>query len=380
MTHTVLAAISFDDIDSVRPNNVTGSLSFGTPPAPHFGGSDLVSARSADTGAWTFGTNIDSAGHWDLATTNVIWIAIHVYIETLPSAGNFHYLFRGGTSAQPTDMEVRLTSAGIVQIWNRTATTWVDSPVALTTNKHYVLSIRHDGAAAMQVRARDWNAAGTLLFDFTHPGGTVLNPTRFSIGSLTASYGTCHFDNLVIEAAGSGANIDDPVNLITPFYYVRTLLPTANGDENGWTNDWTYTDEIPHDGDTTSRVDGGNGTTFLEHLQDLASLAIPVRSVPAICFVLVARSTGTEQVSLRVKSGTTVTNYNSGNEPASYTVKMKTLAADPDGGPWTLPRVDAVQLGASRDDITNQARVTAVRADAIFTLAPGGQQLADVIG
>lgn len=298
------------------------------------------------TPALTFlGEGFNAGGGWVDNVQNWHGTASwHMYIVSLPTAGNYFYYWRQ-SDATITRAVARIRSDGKVELLDEGGGVGATSTQALAVGHWYVCTQWCTGTYFRFV-ARDRDTGVTVL-DVTRPGGS--NATRFvTFGCWTTSYGDVIVDNFVWESDATEANVDDPVTQLTTKYAVNRQLPIGVGFYDQGTNDWSYLDEIPTDGDTTTRVIDGQKFTCV--VQPTSTFPAAVGTVFAVLGLIYSRNgacTGSSNVQVSFRSGGTDLDSGVGWCSVTYVNPKLFRTTDPaTGAAWTLSAVDSLQVGA----------------------------------
>jgi hypothetical protein len=174
---------------------------------------------------------------------------------------------------------------------------------------------------------------------------------------------------MVWESSATEANVDDPVNLLTTKYAINQMLPKGAGYYTGGTNDWSYVDEVPHDGDTTYR--NIDSQQFTDVLTQTNLFPTAVGTVHAVMCLAVSRNnacSGTSQVQMLMRSATTDLASGSGMCSVTYVNPKLFRTTDPaTSAAWTVSAVDSLQVGCVESGTNAQGYITAVSVEVLYT-------------
>ena len=314
-------------------------------------------------------------GTWvdDATPEEGVWMSFHLYITTLPGAGQFYYLCRTGDAGVNPRAALRINgTTGFLEVFSDGAGTWQAGTVALSTATWYVVSFKSIQSTAPIgiVRNRD---TGATVDSKTH--GTALGAGTIAryieIGPYTTSTGNCVFDNWVVESHATAANIDDPVNDLGTRYACGLLLPTAAGFYNAWTGTFADVDDVPHDDSATYRSEATANDAFTQGLAPTSSLAAQVSIVKASMHFAFLIATGANtNCYIRLRSGGTDADGASTTDlpTGAYTCRQLLRTTDPaTSSAWTVSGVDSAEVGVVNID-NLEARCTLLGLEVLYSV------------
>ena len=374
MTHTIRQIWGFEDQQTTRFYAVSGT-------APPFDTTTASNSRRAVKwdgsaasvpGYLQFARGFTAAGAWDTTTQTHWWSSFHIYLTSLPVAGQNFYLglsvFSGGTTASA----VFVDSAGTVWIYNGTTATSESALGTLSAGVYYVVSHRISRNSTIEVVVR--NRATTATVASKQHSGNIANTALiyYLLGPSAASRGICSFDNFVIECDDTLANIADPVLLMGTNFAVGLLGPTAAvGTYDAWTGTNADVDEYPQDGNTSFRSVPGTLVAFTAPLFHTSTLITQVGTIYATQhFAYCRESAGGTTCQLRIRSATTDSdsaNFEPIFSATVYTPVQLLLILDPaTASSWTASALDAAEVGIERVDATDTSFCTEVGLEVLY--------------
>jgi hypothetical protein len=310
-------------------------------------------------------------GKWDTAGAGPganHWAACHFRLDTNPGAQvTIAQFSAAGALVRST---LRIESTGKMRIYNEGGAAFAETALALTLGKWYTVSYHFDQNTTQEAIIRDADTGATFA-TISVAENSGAGPTTLHIGILGNANGIVFYvDNLVEEADATAANIDDPINDLTVAYACGMLLPDSVGFYNVWTNDYTYVDEAPSDGDTTYRQAAASGA-FTQGLAATSSLAAQVAVIKAAIGWALWRSTGgqTNNANIRMRSGATdVNTTGDGTVSGTYIAAHLLRTTDPaTSAAWTVSGIDSAEMGAA-DAGNNSIRVTTCGIDILYSV------------
>ena len=312
---------------------------------------------AAGAGSLRIYSERDTEGQWvdDDTPEEDVWMSFHLYITTLPGAGQFYYLCRCGDASVNPRTALRINgTTGFLEVYSDGSATWEAGSVALSAGVWYVVSFKNFSGVAPQgiVRNRD---TGATVDSKTHSNAGGSQARYIEIGPYTTSTGNCVFDNWVVESHATAANIDDPVNDLGTRYACGLLLPTVAGSYDAWTGTFADVDDTPHDDDATRRA-GTAAQAFTQGLASTSTLAAQVAMVKATMhFAFLKASAAGKSCALRLRSGATDVDTLAVADIASgaYVCKQMLRTTDPaTSSAWTVSGVDSAEVGALSNSTT----------------------------
>jgi hypothetical protein len=336
-----------------------------------YGGGYSVSSTQAHTGTYSYKTDKSGSGtaYIEFGTINTgasffggngagnystIYFRVWQYFNALPASGSEEILGvvdTGGTQSS----SIRLTSGGNLAYYNTSGTLVATGTTTISAGTWTRIEVKIvvGSSAAYEVKVNgtvEPNLSGTAN------NGTTNYRSMF-VGSRTNRSGQSlliYSDDISIDDAAYPGN-----GRVTP------LSMTSNGDNFGWTNDYSKLNDVPWLGGVGHEcVSSGAGTYFLGNLTDTstASISGAVESV-TLYAVLFGNSTSNSFKGRLKVAGTTDDAANALNVPASiyrYSMNRETSAAT--GSAFTLTEIDGLQAGG----IENSAPDIAVEDEMVW--------------
>jgi len=316
-------------------------------------------------------------GSWNFSGLDYEWLTFHMYIDSLPTAGQYFYIYIRYRNVGATYNILVLNENGLLGVYNDNGATTEWSASGLYPGRWYCISFQMYKSGPLKAIARDMG--GDTVTSVTHSlntTGTAVLASRF--GPVANSRGKVYFDNLVWEMDAASANIDDPFNLLGADYAVGQLAPIGVGNYNDYTGTFADVDEYPNDGDTTYRAETTGGLTrFTQTLAQETSLWRRVGTISAVQHFIRERNLGgTCNTRQLIRSGGSDSINTALNVGTSYIPRHYLLTLDPaTAAAWTISALNAVEVGSYREISTFAARVTNVGLDVLYTCRPVGQSI-----
>jgi len=299
-----------------------------------------------------------------------VWLSWHLYIDTLPGAGQYAVLF-STQAGGAFDRFIRISSAGKISF--HTGAAWgADSAVALQAGRWYQVSMRWAQNIEWRLIVRDPSTLSEVMNITAVASNDDLGFLRFGNANFLASYGLYYFDNIVLEAAAAAASIDDPFLLLGANYAEWWLPPNAVGTDDAWAGTYADVDEAVNDGDATIRSIGAAGA-FTSNVFNPDAAGYPytiltIESLDVMCWTRKFSGAGMESV-IRLRRGATISESTLVADGAAYYLRWKHWSVDPtDGLGWTPTRVNEVEAGCRYDNGGGALYCTAASVHILVTI------------
>lgn len=334
---------------------------------------------------WHVPLYINTDGRWYYpanAGMTCFWVTFHLYISSLPGAGQYAPFMRFADA--DTKCQFRIDQNGAVQIYNKTGASWsAASAGRMVTGAWYVVSVKCYKNGEARCIVRDAITEAEVL-NVVHANLVPNENIQYCVIGGAAAVGVYYFDNIVVEAAATSADLDDPFLVLGGAYGALQLLATGNGTDNpvGWSGTYADVDENPKDDDTTYRISAPDYNPLTHHMQNPADVAAyPIATIMALDVCTSGKTTGAASgAHVRLRRGANA--WNSAGWfawPAIYAAQCYLWQIDPtDSLAWTETRVTECEGGLQSDPAGggSAARLTANYIDILvtFQIAPTPQQ------
>ncbi len=153
-----------------------------------------------------------------------------------------------------------------------------------------------------------------------------------------------------------------------------TLRPNAAGDLTelfvfGAASNYLAVDEVSPDDDTTYVYNSSDGSVNGADLYNFNNHTIESGEITDLTVYIYAKTLGTGQYDIFMKTGGTQYTKGAGNLTGSYATYSKSWTSNPQSGLlWTWADIDAIQAGGYLFDITGSAsRITQVYTIITYT-------------
>lgn len=155
-------------------------------------------------------------------------ISIYIYLNVLPSATASIFTLHTPTSGTDVDaVTVRLTSGGVLQLWNKTVAQIGTNGSTLSTGVWYRLSLAYTITSTTVNEFRLFKN-GTIDISVTNGTLTSTNTANLRIGNIEG--------NLTLDFRSSDHYVDSSNSLTDPGdIWVTAKRPISNGTTNGFT-------------------------------------------------------------------------------------------------------------------------------------------------
>jgi hypothetical protein len=151
-------------------------------------------------------------------------ISLYIFINAYGSSGNINVLSLRNSSGTQL-VNVRITSTGVLQLWNANTAQIGSNGPTLSTGQWYRISIAYTITSTTVNSFKLWVNGGSLL--------SVTNATLSAIGTSIFAVGNLAGD--IIDLRSSDHYIDDSTSLTDPGnIWVTAKRPNANGITNGF--------------------------------------------------------------------------------------------------------------------------------------------------
>ena len=312
-------------------------------------------------------------GAWDGTAKNHFWLSFHLYIVSLPSGANTIVALVDATGII-IRLQIQLLSTGQLLIYNSGGAANSTTAGSLTTGVWYVVSVYFNRNGTNQVIARVRDTGSTLTSTtVAENSNDTVKYIKIGVNDL-ANGEDLVFDNIVWESHDTAANIDDPVNQLGTKYACGLLLPNGAGFYDQWTNDYTYVDEVPHDGAATLRQETTQNEVFTQAMTQTSGLAAQVGTIYAATAFVIEVHDGSGSIILRLRSGATDADTSALIPGVSYVAQQRLFTTDPaTAGSWSVSAIDAVEVGAKKSSSGFTATVTLVGLELLYTITAVGR-------
>jgi hypothetical protein len=329
----------------------TGNFSLRTNPSSGAGYITRLCSHNA--------TNALESGSVDY---DVVIVRIYMYIATLPAAKSQILALADGTSA--TDrIVVYLDDKGALYLQSSSG-----GSSTLNTGQWYMLELKgnaDDNSSELKVDGDveiTGQAGGGAGVDF--------DGVRIGTGSSDTSTFDIYWDDMLIEADDSAANVDYP----GPGQIVA-MTPDGNGTDNAWTassgtDKAAMVDELPPDSDTTYiRSTAVNNQTVTLESASSAGIRGTINAVKVHNTVKDESGATASLIGVRIYSGGNAYECTTGNNPANgYQGRFALIwGTDPDtSNAWTIGGLNALEAGL-RNLATDAERCTSILVEVDYT-------------
>jgi hypothetical protein len=276
-------------------NLVSGTWTFSNAHIP-VGSTGATAAKVVATGS---ASQINGLNTW--TATGQVWARVYVYVETLPSASTSIFQIRSGSS---TVCEVRLTTAGAVQVRNANATQVAISGSGLVAAGTMLRIGLMVNAATSQAQVKVFVGANQNGTTADYDSGVVTNANNglttvsgWQAGVVNAATCTLHFDELVVNNTGFPGGLTTPMSTLTDDFATKD------------TTKWTWGAAAAVSGGQASFTGNSSFTGAITSASsyDLTGSALLLQVVQAV-----QGGTGSPETFLSLyDSGTNATNKNS---------------------------------------------------------------------
>jgi hypothetical protein len=317
----------------------------------------------------TTGTGTAAFGNW--SSTGIVqsmniadcYATFYFRFATAPAA-NSEPICQIVNSASTLKLELRLTSAGNLSLYDTGIVLVGTGSTSLSANTWYRIGIRSGNGVSANYAV--YVAAETADFGAAELSGTcdqsTTNIDRVRLGK------TNNRNSQTVDFFFQDLLIDDAQ--VWNSYKIGIALPIANGTDTAWTGTYTDCDEYPHDTDTTFIED----TTLSDaETYDMSSFTTiggaGGDTIHGVVLTAIRRRTtaSTTNQRLRLRSGATTDETSSTNAGTTYALGGKLYLTDPqDAGAWTSTKFDALEAGGSLQSAAT-ARITQVALNCLFT-------------
>lgn len=305
------------------------------------------------------------------------YLTFHMYITTMPGAGENYYLWRtiavsitrGEVYIDGDDSKVYVKSEG---------GTAVGSTGTLEAGKWYTVTIYKATGAHTRCWVRDRSTSTEIIDVVANSGSNDRSPADVYIGPWSSSTGNVVFDNIVFDSA------NDPYDALGDNYTIEALLPDGVGTDDDWTGAFTDVDDLPHDGTTTER-DETDAQNFTQTCQDVSSLsfgASTIVSVMSYAYAITNATGSSYNFRCRMREGGSAVNsgnYTIGDSgPTTYTRGFAFIRnTSPAGSTWTDTILNTIETGAGRSTsgLGRTCSVTAVSLHVLYVIPPVSHQI-----
>jgi len=345
----------------------------------HYGGSLTVEETRVSYGRVSCKVAVSGSTYTVMSLgAGQYWASFHLYIETLPGSGQDYYLQRQFSGIWRGSCWIN--DDGKLSVYRESGGT-TTSTGALQTGKWYVITIRRGSSANPKIIARERDSG--LIVAEAEVAALDDGCDNLYLGPVITSYGTCYWDNIVIESGG-WASTDDPVTLLGTKYAIGLLVPTENATYTGYSGGYADVDEVPRDNDTTKiEMSGATGReTF--RLQPCSSLATPVESIAAVrSFTFWEGLWGNNAWGQTMRIGGADYDYNAANRGTtggSYVLEHTVHRNSPaTSNPFLKSEIDALELGVYKYVGSNTEKHTTLQLELLYKVSAGRARAAQVI-
>lgn len=284
-------------------------------------------------------------------------------VVSLPGA-NSEPIFQFLSGTTTLKLELRITSGGLLAVYDKDVALVATGATALSTNTWYRICVR--GGNGTTAAYAVYVAAETADFGAAELSGTcnqlANNVDRCRVGrSANRNSQAVDFiyQDMVIDSANPWNN-----------YNICIGIPTGNGSNTAFTGDFNDVIQYPNDGDTTFVSTTSSGVVETFAMTDRADMGANT-SDTIHCFGSVCIAKGValnENFSVTVVSGGTTSHSTNGNVGSTtYEARGYFHTVDPNtSAAWTWSAVDAAECGG-RSGSTNEIRVSSVQSWILFT-------------
>ncbi len=296
-----------------------------------------AAAAATFNGLGTNGTRDTSNGY----NVNDLYVSFDVQFGNLPGASNETF-FGSNIVAGTTLIRLRISSGGLVSLYDPSATLIATGSTALSAGVWYRMDVRLCGSATSSYEVK---IDGVTEFSgtFAQSGGNVRS---FNLGKVVNSNSQqirCYFDNVFADDAAYVSN--SAVVLGLPVDSDGSTQQWASG--TGASN-YTQVDEIPATVSDYVKCSTAGNQVALFGFASCASAGISGTILGALFAILIREETSvTSANAVRVRSGGN--NYDSANYNGSTTLESRGSfrIVDPATSvAWTTTGLDAVEAGS----------------------------------
>lgn len=326
------------------------------------------------------------------------YVRVYINIASLPSGTNCEIIGIWNATAVTRQAHIRLTSGGVLQLYDNTGTQIGSNSSALSTGTWYRIEIEVEGTNAgtedLRAKLDGTEFAGTTT-------ATVANFSAVFIGAPSAADTfDIYWDDLAINDTAGSVN-----NSYPGAGGIVIALPTGAGDNAATTGIYSYINEVPPSdtatsGSTMVELDS-NGVLAEYNVTDSSTLGIDsYDTINAIQIMARIReeAAGTSSYNLRIKSasgGTTTvsSSVDGGNatprtNPSGTTAFGRMLISETDpvtAVAWTptgTNSIDNMQIGVGNADADSTPDLWCLTLAAMIDysdgVAPGGRRIFNI--
>ena len=344
---------------------------------PFYGASGTYSIQSTTkkSGTYAFKSNPTTTGvgyfnTWGLLSNGVFpnnlpvtsYTKFDFYYVTKPASNDEQIFCIRDYSTGNYKLEVRLTSTGVIKVYDKDLLLVATGTTVLSANTWYRIEVKggNGTSVAYEVKINGASEVSGTCNQLASNSAGVNFGKQANRNSNSVEF---YYDNVVVDDAAYPGDC-----VVTP------IFPTGNGGTAQWTggtgsSNYLEVDEVPPDSDTTYiRASGSAGDVHLVTLQSTATAGITgtVKSFKAMAYVR-ENTPVTSATKVRIKSGASSSDTSGYDYSTSYLWIQNIANTDPNtSAAWTLSGIDNVQIGVVESNAV-QTRCSAIYGMVLHT-------------